>query len=206
LPRDTPDNVRELIERCLVKDVAARLRDLGDAALELDSASGKRSSRTRAAPARQMGNLPTESTTFVGRASQIERLKTLLPTLRLVTLSGPGGCGKTRLSIRLGREFLSVHHDGVWLVELAPVNDAPAVQGALAAALGMTTQSGATPSLEVVVNRLATMDGMLIFDNCEHVLQPAASNKTGKSIKKFFNISLSASQKTRWLVKLDFRA
>jgi non-specific serine/threonine protein kinase len=174
LPRDTPENVRELIERCLVKDVAARLRDLGDAALELDSASGKRSSRTRAAPARQMGNLPTESTTFVGRASQIDRLKTLLPTLRLVTLSGPGGCGKTRLSIRVGREFLSVHHDGVWLVELAPVNDAPAVQGALAAALGMTTQSGATPSLEVVVNRLATMDGMLIFDNCEHVLQPAA--------------------------------
>jgi non-specific serine/threonine protein kinase len=174
LPDQTPDNVRDLLERCLVKDPAARLRDLGDASLELDGASGKKSGRTRTSVQRQVGNLPPDSSTFIGRTAQIDRLKTLLPTLRLVTLSGPGGCGKTRLSVRVGREFTSVHGDGVWLAELAPVNDPIAVQGAIAAAIGIPAVNGVVPSLNDIVTKLAPMDAMLIIDNCEHVLQYAA--------------------------------
>jgi len=178
LPKDLPENIQSLLERCLVKEVSLRLRDLGDAALELEAAVGRRVSMNTQSRStlvvKQTGNLPGETTTFIGRVAQIDRLKTLLPTTRLVTLAGPGGCGKTRLSIRVGRDFIDTHDDGVWLIELAPVTDAPSVHGAIAAAIGIPKEGGVAPSIDVIIRKLAGMSTILLLDNCEHVLQIAA--------------------------------
>jgi len=174
IPAEVPDSIRELLLRCLVKDPSQRMRDLGDAALELEAATGKRTRSGTKTAQKAAGNLPPEQTTFIGRATQIERLVQLVPTTRLITLAGPGGCGKTRLAIRVGRDLLECHHDGVWLVELAPVNDAIAVQGALASAIGMPKVGGVLPSIDAVVSKLAPLNTLVLVDNCEHVLQPAA--------------------------------
>ncbi|MBS0195640.1 MAG: protein kinase [Planctomycetes bacterium] len=174
LPKDTPDIVRELLARCMVKDVGSRLRDLGDACLELQAARGKRGSGTRAHAPKVQGNLPAETTTFIGRDSQVARLRELIPTARLVTLAGPGGCGKTRLAVRLGRELEAQHDEGVWIVELAGVNEASAVAATVGAAIGLQKVSGVAPSLDALQARLAQSKMLLILDNCEHILQSVA--------------------------------
>ncbi|MHC4416098.1 MAG: serine/threonine-protein kinase, partial [Planctomycetota bacterium] len=122
LPDSLPERVLLLIQDCLTKTVGDRLQAIADARVALDAALGRRvtlSTRTRAV-AHVPHNLPQPTTSFVGRAKQLEELSGLLSQARLLTLSGPGGCGKTRLSLELGRRVLDSFPDGVYLAELAP--------------------------------------------------------------------------------------
>jgi len=119
------------------------------------------------------GNLRPPTTSFLGREAEIADLQTALKAHRLVTLTGPGGVGKTRLAVevaaRLAREF----SDGVWVIELAPVGDPTAVAEAVAATLGITQQ----PGMNLADSVAAALEGrfrLLVFDNCEHVLDAAA--------------------------------
>lgn len=114
-------------------------------------------------------DLPTFLTSFIGRRDELEALEALLPTTRLLLLTGSGGCGKTRLASHLCRTVRSGHPDGVWWVELAPISDPTLVEAALASSVGVRPLPGRTP-LDAAIVHLAARRALLVLDNCEHVL------------------------------------
>ncbi len=113
-------------------------------------------------------NLPTMVSPFVGRASEIVRVLDLVADARLVTLTGPGGAGKTRLAVQAAAEWLDGATDGAWLVELAPVTDERRVTSAILAALDLPEAD--TDGLEVLVQSLERQRPLLVLDNCEHLV------------------------------------
>ncbi len=124
-------------------------------------------------PARRTpGNLPRRATTFVGRTAELDGLRAALTGASLVTITGPGGVGKSRLALQAARGR-GPAPDGVWLCELAPLSDGSPVGHAVAAALGIKQRHGLSIS-ETVVEYLSDRRLLLILDNCEHVLDPAA--------------------------------
>jgi predicted ATPase len=118
-------------------------------------------------------NLPIAATSFVARAGEIERVKERLRDSRLLTLSGTGGCGKTRLALEVGRELESEFVDGVWLIELAPLADASLVSQTIAATVGIRDEQG-RPVLDALTDYLRTRHVLLILDNCEHLIDTCA--------------------------------
>ena len=119
------------------------------------------------------GNLPMQTTSFVGRREEIRALIELVRTHRLVTLTGVGGVGKTRLAVQVAAELVPEFPDGIWLVELAPVGDPAAIPDAVATALGITVQAGMTVTASLA-QALAGRQLLIVLDNCEHVIDAAA--------------------------------
>jgi len=119
------------------------------------------------------GNLKSASTSFVGREMLVAELETAVKAKRLVTLTGVGGVGKTRLALEVAARLRPDFSDGVWMIELAPLGDPASVPEAVAAALGIIQQPGFSLS-DSVAAALEGRSRLLIFDNCEHVLQAAA--------------------------------
>jgi predicted ATPase/class 3 adenylate cyclase len=120
------------------------------------------------------GNLKPASTSFVGREAELDQLQAMIKAHRLVTLTGVGGVGKTRLALEVAARAANDFPDGVWLIELAAVGDPAAVPEAAAAVLGIAQQAG----LSVADSVAAALEGrsrLLVFDNCEHVLDAAAN-------------------------------
>src|SRR5262245_35535857 len=118
--------------------------------------------------------LPAEASSFVGRERELTELATLLERTRLLSLSGTGGVGKTRLALELARGAASRYESGAVLVELANVDDARLVPDAVATALDVRPLAAQTP-LDAVVDFLAPRTLLLVIDNCEHVLGGSAS-------------------------------
>ena len=119
------------------------------------------------------GNLPLELTSFVGRRTEASDVKQMLSASHLVTLTGVGGVGKTRLARRVGESVQRAYSDGVWLVELGELSDESLLTGVVAAALGLPDHP-ARPLREVLVEFLATREMLLLLDNCEQVVNAAA--------------------------------
>ncbi len=122
-----------------------------------------------AAGAERTGNLPIQATTFIGRAREKSDVRALVASSRLVTLTGAGGCGKTRLSLEVAAELAGGCGDGAWLVELAAVSDEGMVASAISQALGMDGQPG-RPVVETLLDALAPQDTLIVLDNCEHLI------------------------------------
>ena len=112
-------------------------------------------------------------TSFVGRAGAVGEVAGLLDDYRLVTVTGPGGAGKTRLAGEVAERVAGRFADGAWLAELAPVRDPAQVPAAVAAALGIRDQPG-VPAAEALARVLARQQLLLVLDNCEHVIGAAA--------------------------------
>src|SRR5438105_12555348 len=113
-------------------------------------------------------NLPPELTSFVGRRHEIAEVRRLLSTIlsnRLVTLTGAGGCGKTRLALRVASHLLKEYRDGIWFVDLAPLADPALVPQAVASGLGVQEQQGRTLT-ETLVDYLKPRKLFLLLDNC----------------------------------------
>ena len=118
-------------------------------------------------------NLPEAMTSFIGRGQEMDQIHTLLQSTRLLTLTGAGGCGKTRLALQIARELQKTFADGVWLVELASLADPSMVPDAVAAVFSLHEQTGVAP-LQTIIGALASRNLLLVLDNCEHLLAASA--------------------------------
>ncbi|MFC9327735.1 ATP-binding protein [Kitasatospora sp. NPDC057015] len=130
-----------------------------------ESAAGRRGAAA--------GRLPAEVTSFVGRREELAALAALLAQARLVTVTGPGGVGKSRLAVRAAAQAARGFPDGVWLVEVAEVQDALLLGHAVLEALRLT-DSTARPPLDVLVEQLAGRRLLLVLDGCEHLVAACA--------------------------------
>jgi predicted ATPase/class 3 adenylate cyclase len=136
-------------------------------------------------PLRSLGNpalpnnLPAQLSAFIGRDRETSEVRALVESSRLVTLTGAGGSGKTRLALQVAAELLDGSGDGVWLVELAAVADGEAVPAAICVALGIAEQPGRTV-LDGLLDALAFQFVLIVLDNCEHLIDSCA--KTADAI------------------------
>ncbi len=119
------------------------------------------------------GNLRQPATSLIGRESELDELEVLLKSHRIVTLTGVGGVGKTRLALDLAARCANAFADGVFVIELAAVGDPAAIPDAVATVLGITQQPGLSLA-DSVANALDGRSRLLVFDNCEHILDSAA--------------------------------
>lgn len=129
-------------------------------------------------------NLPIQETPFIGRDADLERLTELLDgklaagdpiqnPARLITLTGSGGCGKTRLALQVAADRVEQYPDGVWLAELAAVTDGALTAQVVAKAVGLREEAG-RPIIETLIDHLRTRKTLLVLDNCEQVVEAAA--------------------------------
>lgn len=151
-----------------------RLKDLGEPIgihrLVGAGASDERRLRTlEAAP----HNLPVQLSTFVGREAQIKEIAQLLLRSRVVTLTGIGGVGKTRLSLQVAAEVLAEFAGGAWFAELAPLSEPGLIPDAVAAAVGVPPDS-TVPAMQRILAHLASRRALLVLDNCEHLIDDVA--------------------------------
>jgi predicted ATPase/DNA-binding NarL/FixJ family response regulator len=124
-------------------------------------------------PTQPPNNLPVQLTRFIGRENDISEVKKWLIDYRLVTLSGPGGCGKTRLGLQIASDLLSAYEHGVWLVEFAPLSDPALITQAVAAVIGVREFPGVELS-QTVFEYLSSRHILFVFDNCEHLITDLA--------------------------------
>lgn len=118
-------------------------------------------------------NLPRELSTLVGRETELQQVKEMLASSSLVTLTGAGGCGKTRLAVLVGAEVLGERPEGTWFVELAGVTDGSLLPQAVTSQLGVRDIAGAGPE-QALVQHLRDKNLLLILDNCEHLVDASA--------------------------------
>jgi predicted ATPase/class 3 adenylate cyclase len=125
------------------------------------------------APTTRRTNLPLYGSSFVGRTEALEEAERLLGRSRLLTLTGPGGAGKTRLAVELAGRLVDQYRDGVWLVELAPIRDPEILMAAVAENLGVTRRPTETLT-DTVLEHLRAQSLLVILDNCEHLIDAVA--------------------------------
>ncbi|AII10675.1 protein kinase domain-containing protein [Rhodococcus opacus] len=199
--QNIPDDVSAVVERAMAASApdrhsAATLGEalqrvqldhglaVDDMALHIGSSKERRhgsvpnsvvdsSSRGRPLSGRPTGNLPIELTSFVGRRHELSEVRRSLETSHLVTLTGFGGVGKTRLALRAADSLRRGFKDGVWLVEFAELSDGSLLVELVAAALGLQDQRARNPR-ESLLDFLATRELLLVLDNCEQVIDTAA--------------------------------
>ncbi len=120
-----------------------------------------------------VNNLPVYLTSFVGRQTHIAAIGRALNSDRLITLTGVGGCGKTRLALQAAAEFLDRYPEGAWAIGLGPLDSAVHVAGFVAGELGLREQKG-QQAADALVDHLSTSRALLILDNCEHLVAQCA--------------------------------
>src|SRR6478609_1313939 len=122
---------------------------------------------------KKITNIPSPLTSFVGRQKELSYLKILLSNTRLLTLTGIGGVGKTRLALQLAKELISGFDQGVWLVELAVLPESTLFVQSIAQTLSLKEELG-QPLIATLVSYLKSKNLLLILDNCEHLIEESA--------------------------------
>ena len=126
------------------------------------------------------GNLPPQLTSFIGREEEIAQVNALLNDTRILTLTGIGGAGKTRLALEIGVQRIEEYADGVWLVDLAPLTDPAMVRGTIASTFGIPDEG--------FHDYIKSKNALIIMDNCEHVLDASA-----QAVQRLLQICLKVS-------------
>jgi len=165
---DTPTPLVDLVARCLAKDARQRPATAGQVIEALDAATVAGPPRPR-----DRSRLPEELSSFIGREREIHEVRGLFASHRLVTLTGPGGCGKTRLALRIAREVEPEFEHGAGFVDLAPVSDPSRLPVVVADALGVAPQPGAD-MLQVLTAKLRERRVLVVLDNAEHLVDAVA--------------------------------
>ena len=158
-------------QREVFMEVARGLRPVDELSVAHEPAIPAPSETPKAVPQ----NLPAQLTSFIGRKHELDEVKRLLSNTRLLTLTGPGGTGKTRLALQLAAEVLEAKQFpyGVWLVELAPLSDPMLVAQTVASTLSVREQPGRT-ILDALTDYVRAKSMMVILDNCEHLIEVCA--------------------------------
>lgn len=172
LPDATPAPTRALLQGCLQPDLSQRIASMSEVCRQLDNILLHHRELTRRAEMPSgPNNLPTQPTSFVGRKRQLAETQKCLQHTCLLTLTGVGGSGKTRIGLEVARQELSHFADGVWLIEFAAVQDEALVPRAIATVLGLKEDPGRTLT-DTLLDYLKTRQTLFVFDNCEHLLEP----------------------------------
>jgi serine/threonine protein kinase len=172
LRQSVPAGLSQVLARSLAKLPADRFQSAAQFAEALGAASSGAVLPMPAPPAAPRGNLPKLRTPFIGRKQEIEECVRLLTDTRLLTLTGIGGTGKTRLAIAVGEKASSAFADGVWFVDFAALTDGQRVMETIGASLGI--HESADKELEALLReRVRSRQLLLILDNCEHLRRPA---------------------------------
>lgn len=119
-------------------------------------------------------NLPVQLTSFIGREREIKDLSRLLLNAHFITLTGPGGCGKTRLAIQIAKTVRDSFKDSVWFIDLTPVNDPELIPQIIVTTLGLQPPPN-KPAMEVLLDFVIAKQMLFILDNCEHLLEACAT-------------------------------
>ena len=169
---EIPDSIERVLQKGLAKAPADRFATAAQFAEALIAAAmGTPVPATTSATPPASHNLPPQRTSFVGREKELSECARLLQESPLLTLTGIGGGGKTRLALKLAEDVLTSYPDGVWFVDLAPISQGSGLVDALAQALSVQVEPGA-----VLTDRLCRhvrgKHMLLVLDNCEHLLQP----------------------------------
>jgi non-specific serine/threonine protein kinase len=170
LAPDIPPVFEEIILKLLSKNVEDRFptaNELKEALADLTAGAG------RFLSTKQKNNLPLDLTRFIGREREIAEVKGLLTEHRLVTLTGVGGTGKTRLSLQVAREMLDDFSDGVWVVELSTIFEKDQVIRAVSAVLDVREKTN-QPLMDSIIDFLKPREMLIIMDNCEHLITACA--------------------------------
>jgi len=138
-------------------------------------------------------NLPQQVSSFVGRERELAEVATMLTRLRLLTLVGTGGLGKTRLSLQVAADLLDDFPEGVWLVELAPLRDEQLVPQSVASVLGVKEDAG-RPVIESLLKAVKDRQLLIILDNCEHLL-PACAQLAKQLLQMAPRVKILASSR-----------
>jgi non-specific serine/threonine protein kinase len=162
--------LQDLILGCLEKRPEDRIQTAAQLADRLDRCAGQGAG---VGGARLKHNLPQQLTSFIGRQREIAEIRALWTQTRLVSLSGPGGIGKTRLALQIASEVLREYEDGVWLIELAPLSDPALVPQTVGATLGIRDH-GHGAIEDALAEYLRHRRCLLVLDNCEHLIAAAA--------------------------------
>ena len=173
--RTARKDTAELLAGALSLDGQARqlfvlaARGRASASDVLAAVPGRPAEAFAAAARARPGNLPAQLASFIGRDRELAAVRAMVRSSRLVTLTGAGGCGKSRLAVQLAAGLQDRFGDGVWLVELAAVASPDAVTPAVGRALGITAEPG-QPALDTLLDALAPQAVLIVLDNCEHLV------------------------------------
>ncbi|HEU5160914.1 MAG TPA: BTAD domain-containing putative transcriptional regulator [Streptosporangiaceae bacterium] len=167
------EQIRRRLAEELGADPPPALRRLHAAILRQDPALDLPGAADARRPAAGPGNLPAPLTSFIGRGQELAELRNLLTAGRLVTITGVGGAGKSRLALEAARLELPRRSGGTWLVELAALNQPDLVAHVVAATLGVRERPQ-RPLVDLLIDRLRGADALLILDNCEHLVDAVA--------------------------------
>jgi non-specific serine/threonine protein kinase len=167
-----PLGLQTIIRRCLAKAPQDRYQLAGEARAALEAVQSDPSIAPPAPPAAH--NLPLQLTRFIGREREIAEVNSLMATERLVTLTGAGGAGKTRLALQIAQGLVENFPHGIWLIELAPLADPELIPHTIASTVGVRVESsqGVTDSLITFLQPRTTL---LWLDNCEHLIGGCAA-------------------------------
>ena len=196
LPDAAPPVVASLVRRCVARDLEQRIQSIADARVLIDECLG-RQPRTPAEaplPAPTPTNLPRSLDRFIGRVSEIATLRAIVDDHPLVTLTGAGGSGKSRLAVELARGLLDRYPDGVWIAELAPMSDGRLIPSVVAEALGVTETAAGASTTQRIAEHLTDARALLIIDNCEHVLD-ATRDLTGRLLESCRGLRIVATSR-----------
>jgi non-specific serine/threonine protein kinase len=176
LPSRMPARLRQILEQCLEKDPELRPEGIHMARVEIEEALGTRRAsalRTGEVQVATPHNLPRSLSSFVGREAELEICREALAGTRLLTLTGVGGCGKTRVALRIAEGSLAEFSDGVWFVDLAPVATGERVVETVAHTLGVKEEAGKALA-DILAGWLGPRRVLIVLDNCEHLIAPCA--------------------------------
>lgn len=167
---DVYQKTREVLVEELGMEPGLELQQLLKAILNQEASLGVPAAER---PAARLDNLPVALTSFVGRDSALTQIRKLVSENRLVTLTGPGGFGKTRLAVEIARGLLDKYERGVWLASLASLTDPALVPEAVAQMLAIRAQAGQSPT-ERLIASLDDHQYLIVLDNCEHLIDACA--------------------------------
>jgi predicted ATPase/predicted Ser/Thr protein kinase len=188
-----PAGLGRIIIRSLEKNPDRRFQTAAELLRDLRQSSADAQPLSRQEPGRS--NLPQQLTHFIGRQREIAQIRRLLTSTRLVTLTGPGGIGKTRLALQVAAESESLHEygDGVWFVEFASLSDPGLVPQTVASALRVREERGRSIA-DTVGDFLSGKHLLLVLDNCEHLVE-AAAECADAILRRSLNVQILATSR-----------